>query len=86
MLQSFGDIDYIPASKTLNIDPISTKLEQLITLDSLILAEISEVILNTNSEELFIKLSKLKDVKTKHKLVKTECETTIEYFLGFSVN
>ena len=83
MLQSFGDIDYIPASKTLNIDPISTKLEQLITLDSLILAEISEVILNTNSEELFIKLSKLKDVKTKHKLVKTECETTIEYFLGF---
>ncbi|KGT70691.1 hypothetical protein MEK_01930 [Candida albicans 12C] len=83
MLQSFGDIDYIPASKTLNIDPISTKLEQLITLDSLILAEISEVILNTNSEELFIKLSKLKDVKTKHKSVKTECETTIEYFLGF---
>lgn len=83
MLGLFGDIDYIPASKTLNIDPISTKLEQLITLDSLILAEITEVILNTNSEELFAKLNKLKQVKTKHKLVKVECETTIEYFLGF---
>ena len=34
-LQSFGsDIDYVPASKTLNIDPLSTKLDQLISLDS----------------------------------------------------
>ncbi|RCK67871.1 Filamin-A [Candida viswanathii] len=84
-LQSFGpNIDYVPASKTLNIDPISTKLDQLISLDSKFLDQARQVIAAVNSDLLFTKLNILKSAKPKNELVRAECQITVEYFLGFS--
>lgn len=84
-LQSFGsDIDYVPASKTLNIDPLSTKLDQLISLDSKFLEQAKKVISTVNSDELFTKLNILKSARTKNEYVRLECQITVEYFLGFS--
>ncbi|EMG50775.1 cher Filamin-A [Candida maltosa Xu316] len=83
-LQSFGDIDYVPASKALNIDPISTKLDQLISLDSKFLAQAKEVIAKVNNDALVTKLNILKNAKPKDSLVRSECQITVEYFLGFS--
>lgn len=84
-LLHLGDIEYISPNKQISIEPISTKLNQLLDLESVFLQKIVLVIYNLLNNDEGVQLGPINDQMpgVLDQPLKLECQKMFDYLFGF---